>query len=681
MDVGQPGSAPGTAPAQPYTDQLIDPDSPASIEARDEAEAVAERQTPGLEATSVEARGYHYGSSPGGSMTETGIAFQHRRETLNHGDWLLEGSALLSSSGTGTVFGGTDARRRLRVQLRQQAMPLAGDLAWSNAIGVIRLPPPAGGDYLSRFQLPGALVAGASTALESSRSAIHVGVGEAARLDGGQGLGWSSTGRLALGAGWNWRNEAGLRASIDLSHLARDPGTSASGQPAGIGGDGLAAAFTVGGRDRPPPGVDASTPRWRWQYRLLAGEGGRLGHSADARWREGLGVWSGSAWRFDPGLSWYGNLLSSGQYGVALRHDHADPSQFWGLGADWARDRAWVEGAPSLENRALSASIGVKTALGRSVGVATQWREIAPRGAGGQGGAATGVTGDGATLAYRVTRQSITANYSRGIRDYADRWQVSWIGNRSAADASDLVELEWSADLTLDARASLGGFAGVGLQRDADGTRRWRPTAGANWAVEPAERWTVHSYLRYSRDVTNDLQSYAWAGGVRVGYRIDRRWRISVDGGLNQGSVTANPAEPLFATVQTTRQRDRSIWLTLGYQDAGGVPYATLTGSTRRGAGRIEGIVFQDENGDGVRQPGERPVANVSLRLDNGLVARTDATGRFSFPIAGPGSRRVLVDAETVRLPWGVASDTPVSVEVRVRETVSLDIALTKIGE
>lgn len=692
----EPEPDPPLEPAAPYTDQLIDPDSPASISAREEEAAVAERETPGLDSTFIETKAYHYGSSPGGSLTETGVAFQHRRETLNHGDWLLDGSGLLTSTGSNAVYGGSPERRRLRWQLRQQFMPLADDLLWSNAIGVIRMPATENGEYLSRFQLPGTLIAGASSRLDRERRSAYAGIGEAARLDGGQGLGWSGSGRLAIGAGWAWRNASGLRATIDLAHLERtrdiaaaeiDPGAASVAGRFGLGDGGTSAALTLGGRDRPDlPAADGSgggraAARWRWQYRLLAGEGSRYGHSVDARLREGLGVWSGSAWVFDPGLSWYGNLLSNGQYGIALRHDHADPTSFWGLGADWARDRAWIAGAPALENRALSASLGVKTALGRSIGLALQWREIAPRGAASDLQGASGVSQASALEAFRSTRQSVAANFSRGIRDYSDRWQLSWIGNRSQGEASKLYEFEWSADRTLDEGSSLGGFVGVGWQRSEGGASRLRPTIGANWTVQPADRWQVHSHARYARDVSNDLSSYAWAAGLRVGYRIDRRWRISLDGGLNQGSVTSTPAEPLFATVQKSRQRDRSIWLTLSFQDSGGVPYSTLTGSGRRGAGSIEGMVFQDANGDGVRQPGERPAANVSLRLDNGMVARTDATGRFVFPIAATGERRVTVDVETVRLPWGVASEAPVTVGVRLRETATLDIALSKIGD
>ena len=673
---------PAPAPA-PYVDQLIDPDSPASVAARQEAEEVALRETPGLDSTFIETKAYHYGSSPGGSLTETGIVFQHRRETLNHGEWMLEGSGLLSSSGSNSVYGGSPDRRRVRFQLRQQYMPLRVDLLWSNALGVIRMPSSTSGDYLSRFQLPGTLIAGASTQLDRRRSSIYAGVGEAARADGGQGLGWRSTAQLAIGAGWAWQNADGWRAGIDIARIGADssvPGSSAAaGGFAGIGGidpygSATTAAFTIGGRDKPEP--DQRLARWRWQYRLLAGDSGRFGHSLDGRLRQGLGTWSGSAWAFDPGLSWYGNLLSSGQHGIAMRHDHVDPTLFWGMGADWARDRPWLEGAPALESRGLSGSVGFKTALGRSVGLAAQWREISPQGGANGGGSSTDV------MRLASTRQSLSLNYSRGIRDYSDRWQLSWIGNRANGATSSLYELEWSADRTLDEGSSIGGFAGIGLHRDETGASRWRPTIGGTWTLQPADRWQVHSYLRYSRDVTNDLSSYAWAGGVRVGYQIDRRWRVALDGGLNQGAVTSTkPSEPLFATVQTTKQRDRSVWLTLSYQDAGGVPYSSLTGSARRGAGRIEGLVFQDENGDGVRQSNEKPAANVSLRLDNGMVARTDATGRFEFPIAGVGSRKVFIDPETVRLPWGVASDTPQGVEVELRGTAVMMVPLLRTGD
>lgn len=662
-----PADPQATAP-RPYVDQLIDPDSPASAAALREAAEEAVRDTPGLDATLIEGRLYHFGSSAGTSLTESGILFQHRRETLNHGDWLLEGSGLLTSNGTNPVYGGSADRRRARFQLQQVGLPIRDDLQMTNAIGLIRLPSAGSDDYLSRFALPGAFVAGASSRLDRPLTTVYGGIGESARLDGGQGLGWSSTGGVSAGGGWRYAGREGGRASVDLASLRGDR----------FARDNTTAALTLGRDDRSGDPLAARPPRYRWQYRLLADDERHVGHNLDARYRSRLGVWTGSLWTFDPGLHWYNTLLSSGQKGAALRYDHADPSLFWGLGGERTRDRPFVDGAPALESAALHGSVGTRIGLGRAVGLSGQWRRLAPRDA---DAAAAGFAGTAGARSYRSTNQSLSTHFNRSVRDYSDRWQLSWVSNRSPEQRSNLYEATWNADRVLEEGESLGGFVGIGYQLSTGAPARWRPTAGLSWATQPADRWQLTTYLRYARDLTADLTSYSWSGSARASYQFSRHWQLSIDGGLNQGAVSTASNEPLFATIQKTRQRDRTFWLSVRYQDAGGTPYAALTGSGRRGAGSIGGVVFQDENGDGIRQADERPAANVSLTLDNGVSVKTDAAGRFVFPIAGTGSRRLVVDPESIRLPWGVASETPRTVSVNLREQTTLDIPLVRIGE
>ncbi|MFN8498619.1 MAG: SdrD B-like domain-containing protein [Anaerolineae bacterium] len=107
------------------------------------------------------------------------------------------------------------------------------------------------------------------------------------------------------------------------------------------------------------------------------------------------------------------------------------------------------------------------------------------------------------------------------------------------------------------------------------------------------------------------------------------------------------------------------------------VPVAVLPGgvanadfgiqkSPTPGTGNIDGTVFNDTNGDGVRQPGEPgiPGATVTLKDQNGnpvATTTTDPSGNYSFPNVPPGSYTVT---ETV--PPGYTPTTPTTVPVSV---------------
>ncbi len=50
----------------------------------------------------------------------------------------------------------------------------------------------------------------------------------------------------------------------------------------------------------------------------------------------------------------------------------------------------------------------------------------------------------------------------------------------------------------------------------------------------------------------------------------------------------------------------------------------------------ISGMVFDDRDGDGVRDPDEPGIGGVPVALDGEVVGTTDSGGRFSLPLSGP---------------------------------------------
>ena len=68
------------------------------------------------------------------------------------------------------------------------------------------------------------------------------------------------------------------------------------------------------------------------------------------------------------------------------------------------------------------------------------------------------------------------------------------------------------------------------------------------------------------------------------------------------------------------------------------------------------GRVFEDSNGNGEFDEGERPVAGARVYLSNGGSATTDANGLYNIPVVAPGSVVVELDAATVPKGYTLSS-------------------------
>jgi hypothetical protein len=123
------------------------------------------------------------------------------------------------------------------------------------------------------------------------------------------------------------------------------------------------------------------------------------------------------------------------------------------------------------------------------------------------------------------------------------------------------------------------------------------------------------------------------------------------------------------------------VQLIARFEETQGTPYARVAGpGGRSGTGWIEGAVFFDENGDGVRQPTERGAPGVVVVLDGRATQITDTEGRYRFGIVGAGTHAVSVSVERVPLPWGLQDESPRPVQVQVREGARVDVGLSRIA-
>ena len=127
---------------------------------------------------------------------------------------------------------------------------------------------------------------------------------------------------------------------------------------------------------------------------------------------------------------------------------------------------------------------------------------------------------------------------------------------------------------------------------------------------------------------------------------------------------------------------EKSILMTLRYDFNWGKPtryMGATTGSS--GNGTVIGIIFQDKNKNGLQEPDEPGIPNVTVFLDGGYSIETDAEGKFRFWPVPAGKHRLSVSQDNVPLPWGLKNESPQAIMVRTRKQTVMNFPLTNLNE
>ena len=92
------------------------------------------------------------------------------------------------------------------------------------------------------------------------------------------------------------------------------------------------------------------------------------------------------------------------------------------------------------------------------------------------------------------------------------------------------------------------------------------------------------------------------------------------------------------------------------------------------------GKVWVDASGDGVQQSGDAGLAGIDVWTEDGLVATTDATGKFSFTNLRPGRHAFRVDPRSIPETYRLASDDVQLVDASGWTTPRVDFRLIPRG-
>ena len=136
-----------------------------------------------------------------------------------------------------------------------------------------------------------------------------------------------------------------------------------------------------------------------------------------------------------------------------------------------------------------------------------------------------------------------------------------------------------------------------------------------------------------------------------------------------------------FDDENLTSYREFTALLKLSYRLNGQGSQRALSNRGRRhGAGGVRGMVFVDQNGDGVRQANEPGVKGISVFLNSVYPTVTDSNGEYRFPTVGIGEHFIMIDETALPLPWSLTRGEYTPVSVGLRRTTVVDIPLSTIS-
>lgn len=163
--------------------------------------------------------------------------------------------------------------------------------------------------------------------------------------------------------------------------------------------------------------------------------------------------------------------------------------------------------------------------------------------------------------------------------------------------------------------------------------------------------------------------------------RLNSNWSF-IASYLKTRNKTSNPffIQPLIQTQSNSEvAKGSALFVTLRYETRGGTSLAPLGGASGSAAGSIAGYLFLDANENGNPDANEEPAQNITVILDGKFSTRTNAVGRFEFPLVATGKHIITVVADNLPLPWLVNESGQQAITVSNRETVYVNIPASRI--
>lgn len=629
-----PGEESETA-GEPYRDRIIAPDAlQPLVEESDASASLGAPRAAHVEMIASRSR------ISGESTNEFGLAFGAMRETNGLGTLSAEGLLFRSDRARDG-----DAGWRGRATLWQRGLAMPGGWTVNNGLGALNTTLPGLLRDQYRFFLPSVPLLGLNTEWQQRERGLEwqAAVGQGGSFNGGVLNGFEAGDGLALSGGAGWRWSPAWTGAVSLLSTDGDIVPLNPGLPSVDRGRTTAAVF----------GARWTGPRDQVSLQLQASDavdGSAAGAWMDARSQRGRATHRAGVFNLGDDLAWGIWPINNDVRGAYYRIDYNRARWSWNGGLDRIAsisgngfDGWYGTGALRYQYSAslsYGGSVSARDDVGGAANASARAFQLFTdlRSRAGQ----TRVQYDHATADATADSWELTLDHALRTREGTRVSLAAGYGERGVGPVAV------SPLLTL---AAYGGLS-LGDTVTLDGSARWTRIRGDD----------AGSGLDLS---------------VGLRWRIARQWSLTGQWYENRGPQRSPfVLDPLTnQLVQLNLPTDRTVYVSLRYEFSDGRPQQVLGGAPGTAFGSVEGSVFLDENGDGVRSASELPARNVTVTLDGGFVVRTDDEGRFRFDRVAVGEHQVVVVSDNLPLPWsfeGGNSDN--TVRVQVRTAARLDI-------
>jgi hypothetical protein len=630
---------PESGNGETYVDQLIDTD--VIDEDVDPVYLELSAQPPGRRYLGT--RLYHFRESREGQGVtgETGLQVDWRRETYDYGELELDAALMKVNADAGRTE--RPATGSL-LTLRQHDFALNNDWLMQNSLGVDRswVDSMLAGSY--RIKLPSSLLSGVNTHLSSSSGDFRMSAGRLGRLDTGQAQTFDTTSGILAGAGYSARLTDELQGGMHIVNINGSRTVPDHQSYAGV----------VEYRDGPYGG--------HYQAHVLADSLGATGLWLDGdvlagRWRNRFG-----AYRLEPDLLWTDVAVASDQQGFytradlqSLRYQLAGGIEFntTDLGDDpqivgTRNTTAFVNGNRQLTRRSsIGGTVNLRDTRNMDPVPASDARDIRLTVYGSH------------RLEVGTTRLQVqVADIERGVHH----------GHGSA--------VTWDQAWEIDRRLLLSSTLGY-EEENGTGSDGSRTTAGllAWHDYSNSMRWDANVNWTHSRDDISGRTTDTVNAGMSLLWRFQPGWEATLRASINDAREDASGA----LTGTEFDGVERTLFLSVRREMHSGRPFERVGRDTgKSGYGTVEGVIFYDENRDGIRQAGEAVAAGVYVYLDRRYQQRSDRDGRFEFAPVPIGQHTLTIAQEDLPLPWGLEDEAPRVLDVQVRRRTGIMVPLVR---
>ncbi len=633
---------PTQAVSEIYVDQYIKESDLAIIEsARQE-----ENQLLGRRSLAVEYRYYSDQDDFLGDETEQGLYANYRRETLHYGELDVELS-LSDFSQDSSNFSDREGRGGL-VTLRQIDMPFSGNWLLSNTLGHQRS---FSGSLLHggfRFRLPTSLLLGYRADLSDSIRQVQAFVG--------------ATGSYEGVAVQQFEEDGGTLASASYQQQFT-PSLFLGGQLVTLQGHDEVAdhsSVLLAGKYVSPDNTQA------YELRFLADDNANFGAWSDNRRKlnPSMNLRYG-AFYIAPDLLWTDVDIANDQLGLYLRFDKQSFRNSFSTGYDFFETGIDNNASISSENHTVNFNNSYRASRRLTLGIASNYSQ-------------------------RKFTSTLAEN------DQQNSWQINGFLFYRFAFGTSRLEL-FASDLDSETSTNSRESNRLRLSHDWQTSQAYRVTTQFSVENEKTLADELQLYtagLLYQQDILGNISwganlfltrsdseqlggQSSTSANINARWQITSRWHINLSANFNQATVSTNNFFSSDGDVES-----KTLWLTLAYAKTAGQRYPIFgQGNGSSGTGTIRGVVFYDENRDGIQQVGEELVQGEVLLLDGRHEVRTDNQGRFEFWPVATGRHHVRLALENLPLPWSLADDSPRQVEVSLRQTTEISFPLIRLDQ